>query len=98
MERKHLSKKLQRAEKLKKGLERVAFASLFFDIAIAVVTLITINFGRMDITDELILLFNYALTVIVVISIGIFVMMLLVRHYQRIVDIALMRGRKRHGQ
>lgn len=86
-----MPKNIRRAEKLKGSLEKVAFASLFFDIAIAVVTLVTVNFGRMEITDEMITLFNYALTVIVIISVGIFVTMLLVRHYSDFVEMAMMR-------
>ncbi len=82
---------MRRAERLKNSLEKVAMISLFFDIAIAVVTLLSLNFGKMEITDKLIVLLNYALTIIVIVSIAIFITMLLVKHYQDLVEIMMMR-------
>jgi hypothetical protein len=76
---------IKRAEKLKKLLERVAFASLIVDISIAIVTLISINFAKLNLL-QLQLILNYVLTFIVIIAVGLFAILLAISHYQRLLD------------
>jgi len=90
-EKKQVPKELIKVERLKKSLEKVAFISLFFDIAIAVVTLVTLNTGKLQITDALITLLNYALTIIVIVSVVIFAAILTIKHYQDVEEIILLR-------
>lgn len=76
---------IKRIERLKKIFERVAYASLIVDIAIAIVTLISLNASRTNLTTVIFLL-NYVLTAIVLISVSVFVAILLFSHYDKIVE------------
>jgi|GEM_PF-1240996 hypothetical protein len=53
--------------KLKKALERMAFISLIADIAISIVTLISLKVGQ-SYTVGILFVINYLLTIIVIIS------------------------------
>jgi hypothetical protein len=76
---------IKKAEKLKKLLERVAFASLIVDISIAIVTLISINFAKLNLLQFQLIL-NYVLTFIVIIAVGLFAILLAISHYQKLLD------------
>jgi len=76
---------IKRIERLKKIFERIAYMSLIVDIAIAIVTLISLNYSRTSLTGVIFLL-NYVLTAIVIISISVFVAILLLSHYDKIVE------------
>jgi hypothetical protein len=76
---------IKRAERLKKLLERVAFASLIVDISIAVVTLISINFAKLNLL-QLQLILNYVLTFIVIIAVGLFAILIAISHYENLLN------------
>ncbi len=63
---------LRRVEKLKKTLEILAFASLFFDACVSIVTLLSLQVGRSSTTGILYVL-GYALTAIVALSVIAFI-------------------------
>ncbi len=74
-----------RVAKMRKILDYVVYASAVFDFAIAAVTLISINLKGVDLSNIQTLL-NYGLSIIVVLTIVIFASMMVLRHYDRIMD------------
>ncbi len=76
--------KLTRAKKVAKTLEIVAYVSLFFDAAIAIVTLISLHLQES--LAEVTTLLNYGLTIIIVIAFILFVLLVTLSRYQRIID------------
>jgi hypothetical protein len=89
----HSVERLERVKRLKKWLERIAFASLFVDICISIVTLVSINLGRAY-TTSVIYLLNYVLTAIVALSITVFAAIFMLSHYDGILDTLLLRHLK----
>ena len=88
-------KPIRRSRKLRKLLEKIAFASLIVDVAIAVVTLISINFSEIP-TTEVIAFLNYVLTIIVIVTVIVFVTMMLLLHREKTAEwIALV---KKHAR
>lgn len=74
-----------RLEKLKRMLDLIAYASLAIDIAIAVVTLISLNLYSMELgTIQLYL--NLALTVEVIVTLILIAAILIIRHYEKMID------------
>jgi uncharacterized membrane protein len=84
-------RKRERIKSLKKIVERVAFISLIADIAIATVTLVSLNTGRSGITLETIFLLNYILTAIVIIAVILFVSIFLLSYYDKMYDTLMLR-------
>ncbi len=76
---------VKRVQKLKKLLERIAFASLFVDICVSVVTLISLNVGRAY-TVGILFILSYILTIIVILSLVVFAAILLVSHYDKLIN------------
>ncbi len=85
---------IKRVERLKRWLGRIAYASLVVDICISIATLVSLNIGRNS-TVGFIFILNYVLTAIVILSITVFVAILLLSHYDRILDAFAIRGRRR---
>jgi len=78
-------KKLIRTEKIKKTLDLLAYASLALDIAIAVVTLISLNTYSTNL-DKIIRFLNIVLTIEVAIAAFVFVLFVLNLHYEKIIE------------
>jgi hypothetical protein len=67
--------------RVKKTLDRLAYASLVLDICIAVITLLT--FFDLGNTQPLLVPINYLLTIVVVLSVVMFAVLLLLRAKER---------------
>lgn len=72
-----------RIKKLKKALERTAFASLIADICISAITLISLKVGK-SYTVGILFVFNYILTVIVAVSLVLMAYILILSHGNKI--------------
>ncbi len=84
--------RVERTARLKRALEKIAFASLFVDICISIITLISINYGRVVYTVDAIYLLDYVLTAIVVLSVIVFAAIFLFSHYDKIMNALLLRN------
>ncbi len=80
-----LYKELNRIERLKKLLEYVAYGSLGLDAAIAIVTLVSVNIYKGQL-DQILLYLNYSLTVEVLISVVLFLALVVLSHYEKLID------------
>jgi len=76
---------LRRIEKIKKLLEYIAYGSLGFDAGIAIVTLISIHIYAKEL-DVLLKYLNYGLTAVVLLSIFLFLVLLFMSHYEKIIE------------
>jgi formate hydrogenlyase subunit 3/multisubunit Na+/H+ antiporter MnhD subunit len=74
---------LYRIGKLKKALERTAFASLIADICITAITLISLEIGK-SYTIGILFIFNYILTIIVAVSLILMAYIAILSHSHRI--------------
>lgn len=74
---------LYKIGKLKKALERTAFASLIADICISAITLISLKVGK-SYTIGILFIFNYILAVIVAVSLILMAYILLLSHTHKI--------------
>lgn len=91
--------RVERIARLKRLFERIAFASLFVDICISVVTLISINYRGVVYTMDAIYLLNYVLTAVVILSIIVFAAIFMLSHYDRITNALLLKHlRSRRAQ
>jgi len=74
-----------RIKKLKNLLTNLAFFSLLLDLAIAFSTLATTYFKKYNFSliQEI---FDYALTAEVIITIIVFILLVVIRHYQEFID------------
>lgn len=70
-------------KKLRKALERTAFASLIADICISIITLISLKVGK-SYTVGILFLFNYILTVIVAVSLILMAYIVILSHGHKI--------------
>ena len=76
---------LRRIEKIKKLLEYIAYGSLGFDAGIAIVTLVSIHMYAKEL-DILLKYLNYGLTAVVLLSIFLFLVLLFMSHYEKIIE------------
>jgi len=76
---------LRRIEKIKKLLEYIAYGSLGFDAGIAIVTLVSIHIYAKEL-DILLKYLNYGLTAVVLLSIFLFLVLLFMSHYEKIIE------------
>lgn len=84
-----MEEKFTKIERLKKTIDRVAYGSLILDICIAIVTSLSIlGIGN---TELILMPINYMLTIVVVLSIGLFVTLIVLKHEENIFDRLLMR-------
>jgi hypothetical protein len=74
-----------RIERLKKLLDTIAYASLFLDVAIAIVTLASLQVFSKQLNDIQFFL-NLALSVEVIITLILVAVMMLLYHYEKILD------------
>ena len=74
---------LYRIRKIKKYIEIIAYGSLILDFSITAVTLFSINTGGKSLYSIQQLL-NYALSGVMVITVLLFVLILLLSHYENI--------------
>ena len=74
-----------RMEKIKRMLNFAAYASLVLDIAIAVVTLVSLHIYSQQL-NKIQFFLNIALTVEVIVTLFLFAALLGVAHYQKIVE------------
>ena len=77
--------RLKRIEHIKAVLDRVAYISLFFDIAIALITLVSLRELSTNLSTALVYV-NYGLTFIVIISVFLFILITVLSYYDRLMD------------
>jgi len=76
--------KFEKMERLKKTIDKVAYASLILDICIAIVTSLSIfNVGN---PQNILVPINYMLTIVVILSIGLFITLFVMRHEEDILS------------
>ena len=80
--------RLTRAKKVARTLTIVAYISMFFDAAIAIVTLVSLHMQTSLQTITTIL--NYGLTVIIVIAFVLFVILVALSKYEKVIDEMIM--------
>ncbi len=79
--------RIKSANKVQKLLDRAAYISLFFDIAIAIITLASLNIFKWNNLQSVLLIVNYGLTAVVVVSLALFIILfLLTRSYNKIIN------------
>jgi len=76
---------LRRVEKIKKLLEYIAYGSLGFDAGIAIVTLISVHIYAKELNFVLKYL-NYGLTAVVLLSVFLFLVLLFMSHYEKMIE------------
>ncbi|MGC8662765.1 MAG: hypothetical protein ACP5RT_03200 [Candidatus Micrarchaeia archaeon] len=76
---------LKRIEKLKKILEYIAYGSLAFDAGVAIVTLASVHFYAKELAILLKYL-NLGLTAIILVSAILFLVLLYLSHYEKIIE------------
>ena len=87
---------MDRIHRIKKLLDRIAYISLFFDVAIAMITLLSIRIFIYE-PATLLAYVNYGLTVVVLIGAFLFLLITVLSYYDKIYDAISMRMfRKRH--
>ncbi|MFP3289083.1 MAG: hypothetical protein RXO35_01490 [Candidatus Micrarchaeota archaeon] len=76
---------LKKIEKIKKLLEYIAYGSLGFDAGISVVTLASLHLYAKEL--NLILKYlNYGLTAVVLLSVFLFLVLLVMSHYEKMIE------------
>jgi len=81
--------KYSKIERLKKTIDKVAYGSLVLDICIAIITSLSIMNIRN--TEFILMPINYMLTIVVILSIGLFITLMVLKHEESILDKLLMR-------
>jgi len=76
---------LKRIEKIKRLLEYIAYGSLGFDAGIAVVTLVSVRIYAKELNLVLKYL-NYGLTAVVLLSVFLFLVLLFMSHYDKMIE------------
>ncbi len=76
---------LHHVEHMKRIFEYVAYGSLGIDMAITIVTLLSANNGSHQLSGLQVLL-NYALSAIFIVSLVLFLAIVVVSHYEKIID------------
>jgi Na+-driven multidrug efflux pump len=76
---------LKRVEKIKKLLEYIAYGSLGFDAGIAIVTLVSVHLYAKEL-DLVLKYLNYGLTAVVLLSVFLFLVLLFMSHYEKMIE------------
>ena len=76
---------LKRVEKIKKLLEYIAYGSLGFDAGIAIVTLVSVHIYAKEL-DLVLKYLNYGLTAVVLLSVFLFLVLLFMSHYEKMIE------------
>ncbi len=87
--------RLKRIEHVKRVLDRVAYISLFFDMAIAMITLISLKALSTSLSAVLEYV-NYGLTLIVLISVFLFVLITVLSYYDKLMDSTVRKIIRKH--
>lgn len=84
-----VKKKYANIKRVRRSINIIAYCSLFLDIGIAIVTTLSIlNVGR---PEPFLIPLNYMLTIVVALSIGLFITLVFLRHQESILDKLLQR-------
>jgi hypothetical protein len=76
--------KYAKIERIKKMMDKVAYCSLILDVCIAIVTTLSI-FGTKN--PQIILIpINYMLTIVVILSISLFITLFILKHEEAVLD------------
>lgn len=70
-------------------LDRVAYASLMLDIIISIITIASVNIYAKQNLSFVLSIVDYALTGVVIISVLLFAMILLLSHYERLLEMLI---------
>ncbi|MCL5007673.1 MAG: hypothetical protein M1562_00245 [Candidatus Marsarchaeota archaeon] len=70
-------------------LDRVAYASLMLDIIISIITIASVNIYAKQNLSFVLSIVDYALTGVVIISVLLFAMILLLSHYDRLLEMLI---------
>ncbi|MGC9099300.1 MAG: hypothetical protein ACP5HW_01995 [Candidatus Micrarchaeia archaeon] len=76
---------IERIKKIRRTLDYIAYGSLAFDAGIALITLISVHFYAKELTTALKYL-NYGLTAVIVISGILFLILLYLSHYEKMIE------------
>jgi len=76
---------LKKVEKIKKLLEYIAYGSLGFDAGISVVTLVSLHLYAKEL-DLILKYLNYGLTAVVLLSVFLFLVLLVMSHYEKMIE------------
>ncbi|MFP3278934.1 MAG: hypothetical protein RXP92_01330 [Candidatus Micrarchaeota archaeon] len=76
---------LKKIEKIKKLLEYIAYGSLGFDAGISVVTLVSLHLYAKEL-DLILKYLNYGLTAVVLLSVFLFLILLVMSHYEKMIE------------
>jgi hypothetical protein len=90
-------KRLKRIRRIRTWLDRIAYISLLFDIAIALITLVSVNVYASQLST-LLNYVDYGLTGIVIISIALFGVIFTLHYYEKILGTLNWRPRDRRGR
>lgn len=70
-------------------MDRVAYASLMLDIIISIITIASVNIYAKQNLSFVLSIVDYALTGVVIISVLLFAMILLLSHYERLLEMLI---------
>ncbi len=70
-------------------MDRVAYASLMLDIIISIITIASVNIYAKQNLSLVLSIVDYALTGVVIISVLLFAMILLLSHYERLLEMLI---------
>ena len=70
-------------------MDRVAYASLILDIIISIITIASVNIYAKQNLSFVLSIVDYALTGVVIISVLLFAMILLLSHYDRLLEMLI---------
>lgn len=79
-----MNEQYSKIEKIRKTLDMVAYTSLILDICIAMITFLSIL--KISYPGPVLVTINYMLTVIVILSIGLFITLFVMTHERTILD------------
>jgi len=82
-------KKYANIEKIKKTMDRVAYCSLILDVCIALIT--TLSIFHIGNPEFILMPINYMLTIVVILSISLFITLFILKHEETVLDKLLRR-------
>ena len=75
-------KNFEHIQKIRKTIDKIAYCSLFLDVCIAIVT--TLSILHIGNPEAVLIPLSYMLTIVVVLSIGLFITLVALRHEENI--------------
>jgi hypothetical protein len=76
--------KYEKINSIRKTMDRVAYCSLILDICIAFIT--TLSIFHIANTEFILIPINYMLTIVVILSMGLFITLFILKHEENIVN------------